>query len=50
METQENFDGYLVFISDDEYFVVPVEDVEGPHTDEHPICDDPTCPCKEQLL
>jgi hypothetical protein len=32
-----------------EYFAVPtvlMED-EPLHTDEHPQCDDPTCPCKE---
>lgn len=35
---------------EEEYYVVPVEDVDPPHTDEHPVCDDPTCPCKQQLV
>lgn len=33
---------------EEEYYCVPVEDVDPPHSDEHPICPDPTCPCKQR--
>ena len=34
---------------DEEYYVYPILDGTDyrEHTDDHPFCDDPTCPCKE---
>ena len=33
-----------------DYYAVVVGEMEDPilHTDEHPFCDDPECPCQEE--
>lgn len=41
----------LVTLTGEEYFAVPVdsgEDESPIHTDDHPVCEDETCPCRQQ--